>query len=138
MPLIKTLQNHAYSNIYIIQIVNYLETLDYNLNKINYLGLIISKNERLAKYFFLETNQASESSLQIRLYTYVKFLTMYRLEWVLVITCSKKGFCCIRLSGDWQSKTIIDFLYSPNILSGSLESLCDSIYEDHNYWLCFF
>ena len=51
-PLLKTLKYHAFSNIDIAQIVNYLETLDYDLKKTNYLGLIISKNERLAKYFF--------------------------------------------------------------------------------------
>ena len=52
LPLLKTLKYHAFSNIDIAQIVNYLETLDYDLKKTKYIGKIISKNERLAKYFF--------------------------------------------------------------------------------------
>ena len=134
MPLIKTLQNHAYSNIYIIQIVNYLETLDYNLNKINYLGLIISKNERLAKYFFLRDQLRFEiNSSDKTLYIHEIFdqCIDWNEFWRLLVI--KKGFCCIRLSGDLRSKTKYAFLYGPNILSGSSAALCDSIYEDQNY-----
>ena len=134
MPLIKTLQNHAYSNIYIIQIVNYLETLDYNLNKINYLGLIISKNERLAKYFFLREQFRFEiNSSDKTLYIHEIFdqCIDWNEFWRLLVI--KKGFCCIRLSGDLRSKTRFAFLYGPNILSGSSAALCDSIYEDQDY-----
>ena len=42
----------GFSNIEIDQILNYLENLDYNLKKTNYIVKITSKNERLAKYFF--------------------------------------------------------------------------------------
>ena len=42
------------SNIDIHQIINYLETFDYDLQKLNIL-IKFFKNERLAKYFF-ETN----------------------------------------------------------------------------------
>ena len=39
------------SNIDIHQIINYLETFDYDLQKLNIL-IKFFKNERLAKYFF--------------------------------------------------------------------------------------
>ena len=48
-----TLKDQGFSNIDIDQIFNYLETLDYDLKKTQYIGNIIAKNERLAKYFFL-------------------------------------------------------------------------------------
>ena len=51
--ILKTLKIEGFSNIDIDQIFNYLETLDYDLTKTKYIGKIISKNERLAKYFFL-------------------------------------------------------------------------------------
>ena len=53
LSIIKTLKIQGFSNINIDQILNYLETLDYELTKTRYIGNIISKNERLAKYFFL-------------------------------------------------------------------------------------
>ena len=53
IPILKTLRIQGYSNIEIDQIVNYLETLDYDLERTRYIGKIISRNERLAKYFFL-------------------------------------------------------------------------------------
>ena len=133
-PLLQTLKYHAFSNIDIAQIFNYLETLDYDLNKTNYLGLIISKNERLAKYFFLRDQlrfgiNSSDKTL------YINEIFDQCIDWnefwrLLVI---KKGFCCIRLSGDLRSKTRFAFLYGPNILSGSSAAFCDSIYEDQNY-----
>ena len=52
LPILKTLKIQGFSNIDIDQILNYLETLDYDLKKTKYVGKIISKNERLAKYFF--------------------------------------------------------------------------------------
>ena len=51
-PIFKTLKAQGLRNIDIDQIVNYLETLDYELKKTRYIGEIIAKNERLAKYFF--------------------------------------------------------------------------------------
>ena len=133
-PLLKTLKYHAFSNIDIAQIVNYLETLDYDLNKTNYLGLIISKNERLAKYFFLRDQLRFEiNSSDKTLYIHEIFdqCIDWNEFWRLLVI--KKGFCCIRLSGDLRSKTKFAFLYGPNILSGSSAALCDSIYEDQDY-----
>ena len=50
--ILQTLKIQGFSKIEIDQILNYLETLDYYLKKTRYIGKIISKNERLAKYFF--------------------------------------------------------------------------------------
>ena len=132
--LLKNLEYHGFSSIEIAQIVNYLETLDYDLNKTNYLGLIISKNERLAKYFFLRDQLRFEiNSSDKTLYIHEIFdqCIDWNEFWRLLVI--KKGFCCIRLSGDLRSQTRFVFLYGPNILSGSSETLCDSIYEDQNY-----
>ena len=52
LPIINTLKCQGFSNIDIDQIFNYLETLDYELKNTKYIGKIMSKNERLAKYFF--------------------------------------------------------------------------------------
>ena len=52
IPIINSLKINGFTNIDIDQIVNYLEILDYNQKKTKYIGQIISKNERLAKYFF--------------------------------------------------------------------------------------
>ena len=54
--LLKSLKKYGFSKIDIDQILNYLETLDYDLSSTIYIGQIFSKNERLAKYFFLEIN----------------------------------------------------------------------------------
>ena len=132
--LLKTLKDHDFSNIDVAQIVNYLETLEYDLNNTNYLGLIISKNERLAKYFFLRDQLRFEiNSSDKTLYIHEIFdqCIDWNEFWRLLVI--KKGFCCIRLSGDLRSKTKFAFLYGPNILSGSSSALCDSIYEDQNY-----
>ena len=48
----ETLKTQNFSKIEIEQIINYLQTLEYELNKIRYIGSIFSENERLAKYFF--------------------------------------------------------------------------------------
>ena len=52
LSILKTLKVQGFSNIDIEQIFNYLETLDYDIKQTKYIGKIISKNERLAKYFF--------------------------------------------------------------------------------------
>ena len=133
-PLLQTLKYHAFSNIDIAQIFNYLETLDYDLNKTNYLGLIISKNERLAKYFFLRDQlrfEINSSDKTLYIHEILDQCIDWNEFWRLLVI--KKGFCCIRLSGDLRSKTRFAFLYGPNILSGSSAALCDSIYEDQNY-----
>ena len=134
LSIFKTLQIHGFSNIDIDQIFNYLETLDYDLKKTRYIGQIISKNERLAKYFFLRDKlkidiNSSDETFHINeiLDQCIDWSEFWRL---LVI---KKGFCCIRLTGDLPSKARFIFLSGPNILSGPSADLSDSIYEDVNY-----
>ena len=126
----KILKNHDFSNIDIDQIVNYLETLEYDLKKTKYIGKIISKNERLAKYFFLRDQlridiSSSDDTLHINeiLDQCIDWSEFWRL---LVI---KKGFCCIRLSNESEGKARFTFLAGPNILTGSSVNLCESIYE---------
>ena len=129
-PLLKTLKHHAFSNIDIAQIFNYLETLDYDLNTTKYLGVITSKNERLAKYFYLRDQlrfgiNSSDKTL------YINEILDQCIDWsefwrLLVV---KKGFCCIRLSGESRGKSIFTFLSGPNILSASSANDPESIYE---------
>ena len=130
LSISKSLRNEGFSNIEIDQIINYLETLDYDLVKTQYIGKISSKNERLAKYFFLRDKfvleiNASQESL------YISEILDQCIDWgefwrLLVI---KKGFCCIRLSGESRGKSIFTFLFGPNILSGSSANEPESIYE---------
>ncbi len=54
LSILQTLKIQGFNSIDIDQIFNYLETLDYDLNNTRYIGKIIAKNERLAKYFFCE------------------------------------------------------------------------------------
>ena len=131
--ILKILKKEGFSNIDIDQIFNYLETLDYDLKKTRYIGQIISKNERLAKYFFLRDKlkidiNSSDETFHINeiLDQCIDWSEFWRL---LVI---KKGFCCIRLTGDLPSKARVIFLSGPNILSGPSADLSDSIYEDYN------
>ena len=135
LPLLKNLKIQGFSNIHIEQIFNYLETLDYHLTRTIYIGQIIAKNERLAKYFFLRDQlkidiNSSDGTL------YINEILDQCIDWsefwrLLVI---KKGFCCIRLAGELHShKVRFSFLSGPNILSGASVDLSDSIYEDLDY-----
>ena len=129
----KTLKYKGFTNIDIDQIFNYLETLDYDLNKTKYIGRIVSKNERLAKYFFLRDKLKIEINSLDETF-YINEILDQCIDWsefwrLLVI---KKGFCCIRLAGELSGKRFI-FLSGPNILLGPSEYLSDSIYEDINY-----
>ena len=68
--ILQTLKIQGFSKIEIDQILNYLETLDYYLKKTRYIGKIVAKNERLAKYFFLRDKlkigiNSSDESLHI-------------------------------------------------------------------------
>ena len=133
LSILQTLKIQGFNSIDIDQIFNYLETLDYDLNNTRYIGKIIAKNERLAKYFFLRDNlkiaiNSSDETFHINeiLDQCIDWSEFWRL---LVI---KKGFCCIRLSGELSRKRFI-FMSGPNILLGSSADLPDSIYEDINY-----
>ena len=134
LSILKTLKIQGYSNIEIDQILNYLETLDYDLDKTRYIGKIISKNERLAKYFFLRDKLKIDINSSDETF-YINEILDQCLDWtefwrLLVI---KKGFCCIRLSGELLGKATFTFLSGPNILSGPSVDLYDSIYENTNY-----
>ena len=134
LPIINTLKYQGFSNIDIDQIFNYLETLDYDLQNTKYIGKIISKNERLAKYFFLRDNfKIQINSLDETLH--INEILDQCIDWsefwrLLVI---KKGFCCIHLAGEFRGKVRFIFLSGPNILSGSSTDLAESIYEDIDY-----
>ena len=134
VPIINTLKYQGFSNIDIDQIFNYLETLDYDLKNTKYIGQIISKNERLAKYFFLRDNFKIEiNSLDENFH--INEILDQCIDWsefwrLLVI---KKGFCCIKLAGELRGKVRFIFLSGPNILSGSSTDLAESIYEDIDY-----
>ena len=134
LAIFQTLKIQGFTKIEIDQIFNYLETLDYDLKKTKYIGNIISKNERLAKYFFLrekftiEINSTDQN-------THINEILDQCLDWsefwrLLVI---KKGFCCIRLSGELRGNARFAFLSGPNILSRPSADLSDSIYEDVDY-----
>ena len=133
LSLLQTLKKHGFTNIYIDQILNYLETLDYDLNNTKYIGNIISTNERLAKYFFLREklkikikNSDDDFHINEILDQCIDWSEFWRL---LVI---KKGFCCIRLSGELRNKVRFTFLAGPNILTAASADLSLSIYEDIN------
>ena len=130
LSLLQILKYNHFSNIQIDQIINYLETLDYDLKKTRFIGKIISKNERLAKYFFLRDKLNIEINPSDNTF-YINEILDQCIDWtefwrLLVI---KKGFCCIRLSGQLSGKSIFTFLAGPNILSGPSPHLSDSIYE---------
>ena len=132
--ILKTLRMQGFNNIEIEQILNYLETLDYDLTKTKYIGEIIAKNERLAKYFFLRERLKIEINSSDETFHINEILDQC-IDWsdfwrLLVI---KKGFCCIQLSGELRSKVRFTFLSGPNILSGPFADLSDSIYEDVDY-----
>ena len=129
--IIHTLKYQGFSNIDIDQIFNYLETLDYDLKNTKYIGKIMSKNERLAKYFFLRDNFKIEINSSDETFHINEILDQC-IDWsefwrLLVI---KKGFCCIRLSRESDSRACFIFLSGPNILSGPSADSSDSIYED--------
>ena len=134
LSILKILKEQGFSNIDIDQIFNYLETLDYDIKQTKYIGKIISKNERLAKYFFLrEKLKIDLNSLDETFH--INEILDQCIDWsefwrLLVI---KKGFCCIRLSGNLRGKVKFTFLSGPNILSGPAADQSGSIYDDVDY-----
>tara|TARA_B100000902_G_scaffold359581_1_gene375477 strand:- start:156 stop:572 length:417 start_codon:yes stop_codon:yes gene_type:complete len=132
--ILKTLKEHGYRKIDIDQIFNFLETLDYDLKQTRYIGEIFSKNERLAKYFFLRDKLKIDINSAHNTFHINEILDQC-IDWsefwrLLVI---KKGFCCIRLSCELRSKVRFTFFSGPNILSGSSSDKPNSIYEDVDY-----
>ena len=132
--ILKKLKIKGFSNIEIDQILNYLETLDYDLKETRYIGKIFSKNERLAKYFFLRDNMKMGINTVDETFHINEILDQC-IDWsefwrLLVI---KKGFCCIRLSGKLNGKFRFSFLSGPNILSGLTAGVPESIFEDIDY-----
>ena len=133
LPILKSLKINGFTNIDIDQIVHYLDSLDYNLKKTKYIGEIISRNERLAKYFFLRENlkiEINSSNESFHINEILDQCIDWSEFWRLLVI--KKGFCCIRLAGELSGKRFI-FFSGPNILLGPSEDLPDSIYEDINY-----
>ena len=131
LPIINTLKNEGLSKLDIDQVFNYLETLDYEIKNTSYIGQMVSKNERLAKYFFLR-DQLKIGTNSLEKTSHINEILDQCIDWsefwrLLVI---KKGFCCIRLSGDLGSSKRFIFLSGPNILSGPTADLSDSIYDD--------
>ena len=129
--ILNTLKRKALNNLDIEQILNYLETLDYDLQNTKYIGKIISKNERLAKFFFLRDQLIINTKLSDN-NLYINEILDQCIDWsdfwrLLVV---KKGFCCIRLSGESRGKVRFTFLAGPNILTGSPENIYESIYEN--------
>ena len=126
----KALKNHGYSNIDIDQIFNYLETLEFDLEKTIYVGQIFSKNERIAKYlFFRDQFKMDINSLEDTFH--INEILDQCIDWsefwrLLVV---KKGFCCIFLPGEMRNKKRFIFLAGPNILCEQSLDLADSIYE---------
>ena len=126
----KALKNHGYSNIDIDQIFNYLETLEFDLEKTIYVGQIFSKNERIAKYlFFRDQFKMDINSLEDTFH--INEILDQCIDWsefwrLLVV---KKGFCCISLPAEMRNKKRFIFLAGPNILCEQSLDLADSIYE---------
>jgi len=134
IQIIDNLQKEGFSNIDIDQILNYLETLEYDLRNTQYTGEILSKNERLAKYFFLRDKlKIQNNSLNEKFH--INEILDQCIDWsefwrLLVI---KKGFCCIRLAGEFKIRKRFVFFAGPNILSSPSADLSDSIYEDDDF-----
>ena len=134
LSIIQTLKMQDFSNIDIDQILNYLETLEYDLKNTRYIGNVIQKNERLAKYFFLRdklTIKINSSDQNFHINEILDQCIDWTEFWRLLVI--KKGFCCIRLPGELRSHVRFVFLSGPNILCGSSADLFDSIYENMNY-----
>ena len=132
--ILKILKLNNFSNLDIDQILNYLESFDYDLNKTRYIGQITSKNERLAKYFFLRDQlkiKVSSSDETFHINEILDQCIDWSEFWRLLVI--KKGFCCIRISGELTGKVRFTFFLGPNILSGPSADLSDSIYEDVDY-----
>ena len=129
LNLTSTLINDGLSNIDIEEIFSFLEGLDYDLKKTKYIGRIASKNERLAKYFFLrdQIDFLMEDKFHIR--EIFDLCIDWDEFWRLLVI--KKGFCCIRLSIKVSSKNRFVFLAGPNILTAPFPESSIFIHEEY-------
>ena len=131
LKLLKSLRKAGFYEIDIEQILNYLETLDYDLDKTIYLGVTTSKNERLAKYLFFRDQLIIHKNFLDKS-THINEILDQCIDWsefwrLLVI---KKGFCCVRLSSVLSNSFRYVFLSGPNILSSPLADVTHSIHDD--------
>ena len=131
LPIIKILKFNGFNKLHIEEILNYLETLEYDLEKTNYIGNILSKNERLAKYFFLRDqlkidNNAIDKTSHI--YEILDQCVDWSEFWRLLVI--KKGFCCISLTGKIQNRRRYIFLSGPNVLCSPFADESNSIHDD--------
>ena len=115
LNLTGTLINDGLTNIDIEEIFLFLEGLDYDLQKTKYIGKISSKNERLAKYFFLRDQIDFLMKEKFNISEILDLCIDWDEFWRLLVV--KKGFCCIRLSIKVSSKNRFIFLAGPNILT---------------------
>ena len=125
------LRKQNLSKIHIDEILNYLDSLEYELESTRYIGQIIAKNERLAKYFFLRDKFKIDIDLLDKSSYFHEILDQC-IDWsefwrLLVI---KKGFCCIRLSGNLDNTKKYVFLFGPNILSKPFSDISNSIHDN--------
>ena len=130
----QTLKTQDFSQIDIDLILNYLQTLDYDLKKTRYIGKIISKNERLAKYFFFREKLQIKINSSDETFHFAEILDQcidWREFWRLLVV--KKGFCCIRIPTELSGKARFVFLSGPNILSDPTADQSDSIYQHVDY-----
>ena len=128
LKLTAILINNGFSNIDIEEIFLFLDGLDYDVEKTKYIGEISSKNERLAKYFFLrdQIDFLMEDKFHIR--EIFDLCIDWNEFWRLLVV--KKGFCCIRLSLKARSQNRFVFLAGPNILTAPFPESSIFIHEE--------
>ena len=126
--LTATLINDGFSNIDIEEIFLFLDGFDYDLNETIYIGKISSRNERLAKYFFLrdQIDCLMEDKFHVR--EILDLCIDWDDFWRLLVV--KKGFCCMRLSINVRTKNRFIFLAGPNILTAPFPESSIFIHDD--------
>ena len=129
LNLYGTLIRNGFSDIDIEEIFLFLEGLDYDFKKTKYIGKIASRNERLAKYFFLrdQIDFLMEDKFHIR--EIFDLCIDWDEFWRLLVV--KKGFCCIPLSIKVSSKNRFVFLAGPNILTAPFPESSIFIHEEY-------
>ena len=115
LNLTGTLINEGFSNIDIEEIFLFLEGFEYDLTKTRYIGKTSSKNERLAKFFFLRDQIDFVMNEKSHIREIFDRCVDWNEFWRLLVV--QKGFCCIRLSIKVSSNNRFIFLAGPNILT---------------------